>query len=147
MSKKSKIILLILIVGFLLSLPVVPVSVVPEVSIRAVDTNKKPVAGVVIYQEWQHWTYESEAHRDESVADENGFAAFSAKGIWVSPLRMLFGLFGEYVLGGIAIHADSGPSVGFGAKDYLSDNKWCYPESKCQGRETSKEVVIKERVK
>ncbi len=147
MNKKSKIILLILIVGFLFSLPIIPVNVVPEVSIRAVDTDKKPVAGITIYQDWQHWTFESENHRDEAVSDENGFAVFSTKKIWISAFNFLFNTIAENTIGLVAIHASSGPTSGFGAKDYLSDNKWCYPESKCRDREVSKEVIIKERVK
>ncbi len=48
-------------------------------------------------------------------------------------------------IGLIAIHAGSGPSVGFGAAGYKTSNKWCYPESICKNREIAKEIIILEK--
>lgn len=126
-------------------LPIVPIQVVPEVSIRAVDTNRNPVEGVTVYQDWQHSTFESQSHKDETVSDENGFAAFSEKRIWISAFNFLFNTVGENTIGLIAIHASFGPSVGFGATGYKTSNKWCYPEKICKNRESAKEIIILEK--
>lgn len=131
-------------------LPIVPIQVVPEVSIRAVDTNRNPVAGITIYQDWQHWTFESEDHRDETVSDENGFAAFSEKRIWISAFNFLFNTIGENTIGLIAIHASSGPFSHFIAtkdfenKKYWGDLYFCYGSCK---ENAPREIVVKEKAK
>ena len=147
MTKMPKIIFIVLAVILLLWLPIIPVNVVPEVTLRVVNTDKQPVASMVVFQVWQHWTFESQDHRDKVISDENGFVTFSEKKIWVSAFKFLLGMFGEHVLGGIAIHASSGPSNGFGVEGYKTENKWCYPEWKCPNGEISKEIILKEELK
>lgn len=131
-------------------LPIVPIQVVPEVSIRAIDINRNPVGSIIIYQDWKHSTFESEAHRDEVMSGEDGFATFSKKRIWISASNFLFNTIGEYTIGLIAIHASSGPFSHFiVAKDFENKRYWgdlyfCYGTCK---ENALREIVIKEETK
>ncbi len=137
-------------IGLLFSLPIIPIQVVPEVSIRAVDENRNPVPGIVIYQDWKHSTFESQNQRDEVISNENGFAAFSEKRIWISAFNFLFNTIAENTVGLIAIHASSGPfshfiaTKDFDNKRYWGDLYFCY--GSCR-ESAPKEIVIKEEAK
>lgn len=134
-----------LLVGLLFSLPIVPIRVVPEVTMRAVDANESAIANIVVYQDWTHSTFESQNHRDENISDVNGFMTFSEKKIWISAFNFLFNTIGENTVGLIAVHASSGPYVGFGATGYKTSNRWCYPEKVCKNRESANEIIILEK--
>lgn len=148
MTKKIKILtfsaVAVVIFAFL---PQIPVAVVPEVTLKVVGETREAVAGVTVTQFWQHWTFESEEHKAESVSNANGYVTFTEKKIWVSPFRFLTGVIAEHSVGKVAIHAGSGPSVDFGTKGYKSEVQWCYPEWRCKDREISKIIVIKEVLK
>lgn len=146
MNKISKIILIVLVIGFLFSLPITPVQVVPEVTLKVVNADKQPVADATVYQDWQHWTFESQAHRDQTVSDTNGFVTFSEKSINVSILKFLFWTFFKNTLGIIMIHASFGPHSHFIAtKDFQNKKYWgdiytCYGSCK---EDAPREIIVK----
>ena len=143
MSKISKIILTILIFGLLFSLPIISVNVVPEVTVRVLDVDRIPMADIKIFQDWQHWTFESKQHREEKVSNVDGYVTFTEKSIRVSVFSLLLGRLSE-TISNINIHAGSGPSSIFGAKDYVADGYWCYEN--CL-EDKPKEVIIKEKLR
>lgn len=143
MSKISKIILIVLITGLLFSLPIIPIQVVPEVTLKVVDMKGNLMPDTIIVQYWQHWSFESEDHSDESVSGGDGNVNFPARNIWISAFSLITNKTLENTIGLIAIHSGSGPHSGFRAKNYRSENKWCYPCGK--NMERVNEIVVLEK--
>ena len=145
MGKKLTIIIILVGIVVFTFVPIVPIQVVPKVTLKVVDIEGKPMSNIIIIQWWKHWTFESETHRDEITSDESGNATVPERKIWISLFSYIADKTIENTIGLIAIHESYGPYSGFGAKDYKFENKWCYPESRCSNREVSKEIVIKEK--
>lgn len=143
--KALKIFAILIIIGLLLFLPIIPVQVVPEVTLKVINAEGNPLPGVVIIQFWRHWTYDATDRRDEVMSNAEGDVTFAEKKIWVSAGKFLYGKFGENVWSYIDIHAGFGPDNGFRAKDYKSENKWCNPCNK--DRISENKIVILERIK
>lgn len=57
----------------------------PEWRLRVIDQNGQPFAGEEVREIWQHYSLESDGHRDDRLTDENGYVVFPARRIW-SPL-------------------------------------------------------------
>ena len=74
----SLILALILLVPF-------PTTVVPEWRLRVIDQNGQPFVGEEVREYWQHYSLESDGHREERRTDENGYVVFPERRIW-SPL-------------------------------------------------------------
>lgn len=111
MSKIPKTISMILILGLLSLLPVITIQVAPEITLKVMDLNKNPVPNAVVFQDWQHWSYESEEHIDKATSDANGLVNFDKKSITVSTFKFFSGKFGETFVKIIPTHASVGPST------------------------------------
>ncbi len=144
-NRKLNITLSVIVVAIFIWLPIIPVDVVPEVTLKVINENNQLMTGIKIVQGWQHWTFESEDHRDEKTSDANGSVTFSEKSIKVSVFKFLFWRLMEIVMK-INPHAGFGPSTGLWAEGYKSENKWCYPPEKCLNREITREIIIKEKI-
>jgi hypothetical protein len=142
MNKISKIVLIVLVIGLLSSLPIIPVRVVPEVTLRVVNVEGKPMPNINIVQYWQHWSFESKDHLDESVSGDDGNVTFPMREIWISVFSLVANEVLGNTLGLIAIHSGGGPHSGFRAKNHKSENKWCYPCGK--DKEKINEIVVLE---
>ena len=147
MVKKITFILILIGAIILLFLPIVPVQVVPEVTLKVVDTEGKPLPNIKILQFWRHWTYDATNRHIETTSNSEGYVTFSQKQVWTSPFRFLYGKFGEYVWSYIDIHASFGPHNGFRAEDFRSKNKWCYPDNVCRTKKRVNEIVVFEKNK
>ncbi len=143
MSKISKIILVVLVVGLLFSLPVISINVVPKITLRVLNVDRNPMANIKIFQDWQHWTFESKEHREEQASNVDGYVTFTEKSIRISAFSLVLGKLAE-TMSIINIHASSGPSSIFGAKDYVADGYWCYENC---FEDKPKEIIIKEKLK
>lgn len=151
MNKIPKIILIV-VIGFLfIWLPVIPVNVVPEITLKVVDTDKKPMPGVTVTQSWMHYSFESTSsvykddHNDKVVSDTSGLVTFSEKNIKISVFKFLLGKIAEILYKIVPAHTSVGPSSPFFVVGYdWVDVPWCYP--KCPNGEIPKEIVIKEKV-
>ncbi len=143
MAKKITLILMLIGAIILLFLPIVPVQVVPEVTLKVIDTEGNPMPNLEIIQYWQHWTFESQSHIDEVRADRKGYVTFSEKKIRISLLSLFVSKVLENTIGLIAVHSGSGPHSGFRSKLFKSENRWCYPCNKNTKR--INEIVILEK--
>lgn len=150
MNKKSKIILLVTAIILFIWFPGIPIKVVPETTLRVMDTNKNPMAEVTVSQDWQHWSFESENHKDERISDTNGFVTFSEKSINVSTLRFLFGKFGELFMTVVPTHASSGSYSHFIARKNLENKQYWGDMYSCYGickEDEPKEIIVEGEIK
>ena len=146
-KKITNLLLIMFGVSLFLWLPIIPIRVVPEVTLKVIDTEGKPMPDNTVIQWWRHWTYDSTLRKDEVISDLDGTVSFKEKSVWVSIGKFLYGSFGENIWTYIDIHAGFGPDNGFTVKNSLSEDKWCYPKSKCGNKKSLKEIIIKERKK
>lgn len=81
--------LLIVVVLFFIPFPT---QAIPEWKIQVVDEKNQPLSNVQVLQYWDNYTYWGYYDRRENTyTDENGFATFSPKYIWVSAIsRIIF---------------------------------------------------------
>lgn len=150
MNKTAKIILVIVVGVLLVLLPVIPINVVPEVTLKVVDEEKNPMPSITVTQSWMHYSFESsssvykENHNDKSVSDENGLVTFSEKNISISLFTFILGKMAEMMHKIIPAHSSVGPSSPFFVADYDTVNvPWCYP--KCPNGKFPKEIIVRRK--
>lgn len=152
MNKIPKIVLIVLAIILLIWLPIIPINVVPEVTLRVVDEDKNPVSNVTVTQGWMHYSFESTAsvykedHNDKVVSGMDGLVTFSEKNIRISVFKFFLGKLAEILYKIIPLHTSIGSSNSFGTEGYLSEDKWCYPPEKCGSRKISREIIIKKKI-
>ena len=110
---------------------------------KVVDNEGKPVPNLEIKQGWRYIGFESQNHEESSVSDSSGDVKFSKRRIWVSFVSFILSKIFRNTVGLLFIHNDSGPYNFFWSEEYVLENRWCYPKSRCYKRETVKEIVIK----
>lgn len=82
----------LLFIAVILSFIPFPTQAVPEWKIRIVDEQDQPIGNVRVLQYWDNYTFWGYNNRTENaVSNENGYATFAPKYIWVSPIsRIIF---------------------------------------------------------
>lgn len=146
MNKRPKIVLIVAAIILFIWLPVIPINVVPEITLRVIDVDKKPMSSISVTQYWIHYSFESSSskyHSDETLSDANGYVTFSEKNLTISVFKFLFGKFGEFFIKVIPTHASSGIYSDFVPRGYLTEGYSCF--SKCRDDQL-KEIVIKRKV-
>lgn len=120
-------VVIVLVIAILIWLPIIPVSVSPEITLQAVDVGGHPVGKTAITQFWGHWTYENRGHEEEKIADEQGYVTFSEKSIKVPVLKFIFLFIAANTIGVIDIHGSYGPHSSFSANGFANTE----PYSQC----------------
>jgi hypothetical protein len=70
--------MLLLIVGIIILIPI-HIESSPEISIRILDSENKPVSSAYVKRSWIHCSAEDESHSDETYTNKDGYAYFSRK--------------------------------------------------------------------
>lgn len=85
---------------------------VPAWTLRVVDENEKPYAGLTVRQSWKNYTLDHEAgeHIEDAVTDDNGYVTFPERTLSFSLLgriiRTLFAAAMTIAHGGFGTRAD-----------------------------------------
>jgi hypothetical protein len=83
------------------------ITVAPDWTVRVVDENGAPLAGVWVSESWQHYSVEKFSHAEESLADPDGTVHFPRRTLRVSRLFRMAGCL--YQFGRFFAHASCGP--------------------------------------
>jgi len=109
--KKLKWLIIVSIFLIALFVPVMPVNVVPEWTLRLVDESGQSVPNARIDQSWKEYSLEffRFGHIDESLSsDGNGFVTFPARNIRVSVIQIIVAKIVD-IITSINPHAGYGP--------------------------------------
>lgn len=64
-------------------------TVLPSQSALVITEEWRPIQGVVVRQSWQHYSFESEGHKEDLRTDANGRVTFAQRTIRASALRRM----------------------------------------------------------
>ncbi|HMS08948.1 MAG TPA: hypothetical protein PKE66_05660, partial [Pyrinomonadaceae bacterium] len=94
------------------TLPIISVSVVPEIRLKVVDRGGNPVAGATVEKMWIHNSFESDYHYERVKTDPSGEVLFPSSQITISISRFFIGKLADKLVA-INPHAAIGPFAAF----------------------------------
>lgn len=92
-------------------IPLIPVTVVPEINLMIVDEDGSSIPNANITQVWRHYTYQFGDDREDVFSDSKGVARFPERIERFSVVHLAFGKAVETI--NINPHASFGPSSFF----------------------------------
>lgn len=127
---------IVLVVVFLIFVPIVPISIVPSISLSILDESRNPIPGLPVRQSWQHYTYQFSGDSAEVLSDSHGVARFPERTARISVGQLVLGQILKVV--SINPHASFGPSSFF-----LSMGKTSGHVSYSEGEPIPTEIIVK----
>jgi hypothetical protein len=114
-------------------------TIVPEWKAQVVDESGQPLRGVLVSEQWQHYSIETEGHEAETRTDKDGYIAFPRRSIRASLLIRAMGPVRNTLSTGV--HSSLGRSsylIVFTGYEHVTENAYYRP-----GEPLPRTVVIR----